>query len=68
MPTKRGRAARGIPRRVLGVLGIGMGIHAMDPDELRELWRKWGDQVTEYYRRHLDGEPFVGRIAAQERW
>jgi hypothetical protein len=73
MPTKRTRITRKgrIPSRVRAILGIGMSINTLPPDELRAMWGEWGAAVCADFERRYgpDGRrPFVERIAKREGW
>lgn len=70
MPTKRTRRGRGnaVPKEVLMLLGLGMGMNRYPEDELRELWREYGERVTAYWQTKYGKEPFAASIAEQERW
>jgi hypothetical protein len=72
MPTKRMRRghAAALSLEIIATLGMGAGINSMNADELKALWREYGERVTDYWRRQYgEGEePFVAMLAREEGW
>jgi hypothetical protein len=70
MTTNLKRATRGqsVPKRTLMLLGLGAGMNAVPDRNLKRLWRRYGEQVTAYWRANYGREPFMALIAREEGW
>ncbi len=70
MPTTRKRVARGtaVPSEIRLILGLGCGFSTYPRDWLKEQWTIWHVELTEYWQRNFEKDPFAAIIARREGW
>jgi len=66
--TRRNRGS-GLTQLIIAQIGVGCGINSLSDEELRQLWKDYGQAVTEHWQRtYGDKETFVGMLAREEGW